>query len=266
MSRVPVSVVVPCFRATGTVERAAASVAAQTARPLELILVDDGSADGTAALLRRIAERLGADWVKVIELPANRGPSAARNAGWDAARGELVAFLDADDSWHAEKLALQVGFMREHPEIALSGHMHSIGPHGGAIERPLRWREVGRRELLLRNPIIVPSVLLRRELPLRFREGQHHMEDHLLFAQLAFRGQRLALLEAPLAALYKQKMGVSGLSGDLLGMEAGELANYRTLRREGAIGAATLALLYGWSLAKFARRLAIVALRRLAGR
>ncbi|HWA37687.1 MAG TPA: glycosyltransferase family 2 protein [Burkholderiales bacterium] len=261
----PVSAVVPCYRSAATVERAVQSVAAQSARPLELILVDDGSGDGTLDKLHELRARLGEDWVRVVALGTNRGPSAARNAGWDAARGRYVAFLDADDTWHPRKLELQHAFMEAHPQIALSGHRHATGRHPELPPEAPAWRTVTFRQLLVRNLIVVPSVMVRREVAARFREGQRHMEDHLLFLQLAARGEGLALLEAPLAALYKPQMGASGLSGQLLAMERGELSNYRLLFREGWIGAPALLALWGWSLVKFARRLAIVALRRISG-
>jgi hypothetical protein len=107
---------------------------------------------------------------------------------------------------------------------------------------------------------------VRRGLPLRFPEDRRHMEDHLFVCMLAQKGYRLELLDAPLAVLYKPQFGAAGQSADLTAMERGELSNYRTLHRQGAYGALALLALYGWSLAKFSRRLAIVAWRRLARR
>jgi glycosyltransferase involved in cell wall biosynthesis len=98
--RVPVSVVVPAYNAAAFLPAALQSIAAQTLQPLETIVVDDASSDETAA----IAASFGA---RVICQPRNMGPSAARNAGVAAAAGAWVAFLDADDWWSREKLALQ---------------------------------------------------------------------------------------------------------------------------------------------------------------
>src|SRR5258706_14692588 len=96
----PVSVVVPCYRCADTIERAVRSVAAQTLRPAEVILVDDGSPDGTGAALERLRERFGADWIRIVRLPRNLGSASARNAGWELATQRYVAFLDSDDAWH----------------------------------------------------------------------------------------------------------------------------------------------------------------------
>jgi glycosyltransferase involved in cell wall biosynthesis len=95
-----VSVVVPAFNVAGYVEEALASVAGQSVRPLEIIVVDDGSVDGTGPLLDRLEVEKRDVWppLRVIHQP-NAGPSAARNVGLDVARGPLIGFLDADDRW-----------------------------------------------------------------------------------------------------------------------------------------------------------------------
>jgi len=78
----PISVIVPCFRCAATIHDAIASAAAQTLRPAEVLLVDDGSGDGTLDTLYRIAAEHEAGWIKVIAMPVNRGVSFARNEGW----------------------------------------------------------------------------------------------------------------------------------------------------------------------------------------
>ncbi len=103
----PVSVVVPCFRCAPTVGRAVESVMRQTEPVQEIILVDDCSDDGTGAMLHDIAQRAGDGRVRVLALARNSGPATARNAGWNAAVGDYVAFLDADDAWHPRKIEFQ---------------------------------------------------------------------------------------------------------------------------------------------------------------
>jgi glycosyltransferase involved in cell wall biosynthesis len=90
-------------------ERALESVRAQTYRPFEIIVVDGGSTDGTEALAR------ARDDVRLV-LQQGTGIAEAYNTGIDAARGEFTAFLSYDDLWVPEKLALQVAFLRAHPE------------------------------------------------------------------------------------------------------------------------------------------------------
>jgi teichuronic acid biosynthesis glycosyltransferase TuaG len=98
-----VSVVIPAWRAAGTLVRALASVAAQTVKPLEAIVVDDGSDDGTAAIAESC--RASMNGVELVVIRQNRqGPGAARNAAIAAARGSVLAFLDADDEWLPAKI------------------------------------------------------------------------------------------------------------------------------------------------------------------
>jgi glycosyltransferase involved in cell wall biosynthesis len=105
-----VSVVIPAFNAERFLGEAIESVLAQTYAPVETIVVDDGSSDGTVAVAGAYAE------VTVIE-QENAGPSAARNRGFAASRGELIAFHDADDVMTADKLAVQAGLLIDDPAI-----------------------------------------------------------------------------------------------------------------------------------------------------
>ncbi len=108
-----VSVVIPAHDAAGSLGRALSSVLAQTKPPEEIIVVDDGSKDATAAVAGSFGPR-----VRVLSRTCG-GPSAARNAGIDAATGRFVAFLDADDEWHPDKLAAQLEVLGRRPEAVL---------------------------------------------------------------------------------------------------------------------------------------------------
>lgn len=111
MTRPLVSCVVPVYNGEAYLGEAIDSILAQTWRPLEIIVVDDGSTDDSAA----VAEAYGAK-VRVIR-QANAGCATARNAGLAAATGEFVAFLDADDLWHPEKLQRQMARFEALPSL-----------------------------------------------------------------------------------------------------------------------------------------------------
>ncbi|MDT5271641.1 MAG: hypothetical protein QOH49_3827 [Acidobacteriota bacterium] len=101
-----VSVILPVYNRAGWVARAIESVLAQTHRDLELLVIDDGSTDGT----RRVLEGFGAR-VRLLE-QSHAGAEAARNLGLERARGEFVAFIDSDDMWYADRLSSQLPLFR----------------------------------------------------------------------------------------------------------------------------------------------------------
>lgn len=264
---VGVSVVIPCYACESTVVRAVESVAGQTARPRELILVDDHSPDGTLECMYALRRRYGAEWVRVISLPRNGGPSAARNAGWDAATQPYVAFLDADEVWHPRKVELQHGWMSARPEVALTGHRRVAGAFPAELAGGLGARRVTLRALLLRNCFPTASVMLRRELSARFEPAKRHSEDYLLWLQIVSGGHHAWWFDAPLVRAYKAPYGEGGLSRDVWKMTRGEMDTYRRLHRQGRLPAAGLALLVPLSLAKHLVRAARVAGRdRARGR
>ncbi|MCX6033075.1 MAG: glycosyltransferase family A protein [Chloroflexi bacterium] len=109
--RLLVSVIIPTFNRAGYLIEAIESVLAQSYRPIEIIVVDDGSTDGTA---EEIVSHFGAAVRYAWQL--NQGASVARNAGIALAQGDLLAFLDSDDLWEPEKLTLQVATLITNPD------------------------------------------------------------------------------------------------------------------------------------------------------
>lgn len=111
-----VSVIVPAYNAEKYVLEAIRSINDQNYKPIEILLIDDGSTDGTVELVKQEAPH-----VRIIQ-QANAGASAARNTGLSQARGELIAFLDADDGWYPGKLLAQVDYLQQHPEVGVVFH------------------------------------------------------------------------------------------------------------------------------------------------
>jgi glycosyltransferase involved in cell wall biosynthesis len=108
-----VSCIVPVFNGEGYLREALDSILAQTYRPMEIIVADDGSTDGTVAL---VADYGGQ--VRYLFQP-NAGTAAACNLGLTAAQGDFVAFLAADDLWHPEKLSRQISRFQARPDLDL---------------------------------------------------------------------------------------------------------------------------------------------------
>ncbi len=126
-----VSVVIPTYNRSLLAERAVASVVAQTRPADEIVVVDDGSSDGTADRLRSAFPT-----VTVLETE-NRGVSAARNRGIEASSGDWIAFLDSDDEWTPEKLAVQLAAVVADPGYRLC-HCDEIWIRNGRRVNPRR--------------------------------------------------------------------------------------------------------------------------------
>lgn len=250
----PVSVIIPAFNAALTLERALLSVVNQSVPPAEVIIVDDASDDRTTDVVSAFQDRHADGWIRLLRSPINEGPASARNRGWEVARQPYLAFLDADDSWHPEKLRMQCQHMRGQPELALVGHGYLVGEVASAGMVVPRARMVSKWRLLLSNPFSTPTVMLRRDLPHRFPGGRRYAEDYLLWLQIVADGYAAAFIDFPLATLYKAPYGVAGLSGELWLMEKGELSAYQQLVRERRLSRLGAFLLHLYSLAKFLRR------------
>ena len=110
--RLTVSAVIPAYNSAAHIGRAIDSVLAQTRPVDEIVVVDDGSTDNTVEVVRAFGDK-----VRLIT-QSNAGASAARNAGIMAATGDWIAFLDADDEWLPEKMALQCDVLTQHPDLA----------------------------------------------------------------------------------------------------------------------------------------------------
>ncbi len=146
-----VSVIIPVRNGEKHLGRALESVFAQGYEPLEVIVVDDGSTDGT----RTVAKSFSA--VTLLS-QSNRGPAAARNTGIAAAQGDPLAFLDADDRWLPGKLDAQIGYHLAHPEVGytLTHQKLIVDDEGG----PVPW--LRQRLMKQDHPGFFPSSLVAR--------------------------------------------------------------------------------------------------------
>lgn len=257
--------VIPCFRCGLTIGRAVASVAQQALKPAEIILVDDASGDDTLGVLREI-EQQHTGWIKVVALDENLGAASARNAGWAVATQPYIAFLDADDSWHPKKLHIQYEYMRNDPDVTLCGHQCALlrdSESPPVLPKNLHVTKISAGSLLLKNAFSTPTVMLKRDIPFRFREGVRYLEDILLWQQIAFAGLQVVRIESPLAYVHKPFYGAGGLSSQLWKMEKGELSNFVVLYQAGSIGFLQYAAATLFSIIKFIKRLLVTTLKRL---
>jgi glycosyltransferase involved in cell wall biosynthesis len=257
-----VSVVVPCYQCSSTISRAVESISRQTLLPLQVILVDDCSLDGTLDVLLELQQYYGASWIRIISSKTNGGVANARNIGWNNAQTEFVAFIDADDSWHPHKIEIQYQWMCDHPEIVLTGHLSRREPQYNQQSEDLPQvivvHEITNGALLRSNCFVTPSVMLRRDIPLRFHLGKRYMEDHLLWMELSLSEMQIFRFEHALCYTYKAAYGESGLSSDLWLMEQAELHNYWFLGKRELLSPFMVVPLCTYSLLKFCRRLLLI--------
>lgn len=181
MTSAKVSVIIPVRNGERYLREAIESVRRQSIAPIEIVVIDDGSADGTAAL----AETLGSD-IRLIRQP-HSGVTISRNRGIRTARGELIAFLDCDDVWTDDKLATQVPILLEHVDIQIAlGHIRRMwtapardgAPSGVRVTEP---------ELALH----LGAALIRRSIFEKvdaFDETVSHAEDWDWFMRVRERG------------------------------------------------------------------------------
>ncbi|HUP91362.1 MAG TPA: glycosyltransferase family 2 protein [Solimonas sp.] len=208
-----VSVILPTFNRAGTLPRALASVLAQSVGELELIVVDDGSTDGTAQLMAGIRDPR----VRYVPRERNGGPAATRNSGIELARGEFVAFQDSDDEWLPLKLEKQLAALEAAgPQVglALCGQLRwdtrELVYLPGHARRGARSGRL-RQEILRNNFALTPSWLVRRAVFGQigaFDETLPMLEDWEWLIRYTERGAAV-LVDEPLMMVWESPDSIS---------------------------------------------------------
>ena len=200
-----ISVIVAAHQAAGTIGRALRSIAAQTLKPMEVVVVDDGSTDGTASVAEAGAEGMDGIRLRVFRNERNLGAGAARNRAIEESTQPVLAFLDADDEWMPEKLERSMAHL-EDGSLALVAHdyLTGTGPDAPRTHCGRRFREgpdpfVG---LYRKGYIPTPSVVARRAAVLAaggFDPGLRNAQDFdLWLAMLREPGTPFLVFDEPL--------------------------------------------------------------------
>ena len=181
------SVIIPAYNAAATLGEALCSVEQQHVQPFEVVVVNDGSTDETAAVIQSFVDRLPLVWVD----QANAGLGAARNAGMRAAKGDAWAFLDADDVWGSNKLAHARDYLMRFPDVQwFYTPIFEWSPaDAGARMRERACPKIRTVEdFLAFNPIVPSTVIMRSDTTFRWEEDRELQEDAGAYLELFSRG------------------------------------------------------------------------------
>jgi glycosyltransferase involved in cell wall biosynthesis len=193
-----VSVVIPCYNASSTIETALGSISQQSYRPLEMIVVDDGSTDSSLQVLRKLSE--DEPRLRIISRK-HEGIIPSLNAGIDASTAPYIARMDADDLAHPDRIIKQATYLDSHPDVAVVGCLVEgipIEEIGEGFKLYLKWvnglitHEEIVREIFIESPLVHPSVMIRREWLDRVGGYEDHgwAEDYDLWLRLYLAGAR----------------------------------------------------------------------------
>ncbi|PHS70772.1 MAG: hypothetical protein COB00_03955 [Alcanivorax sp.] len=264
MKKASVGVVIPTYNSQATIIRALDSVVRQTLLPELVVIVDDCSTDNTLPFINNYIEKYTGEIVfKVKRLKKNGGPAVARNEGMRGIRSNYIAFLDSDDAWLSNKIEVQYKIMEKNPSCILSGHGKSVLRDDLSMEYMVpdvinpKIRKVSFQALLYRNYFSTPTVMA-KNYSVRFNAKRMYSEDYFAWLKTVTRGGAL-YIDVPLAAIFKEAYGDSGLSARLLKMQKGEQANYYDLWRDADIGFGTFLCVSAWSWLKFSKRFLVTA-------
>lgn len=195
-----VSILIPIYNAESTIRQALVSVQRQTLRDFEVVAIDDGSTDGTGAILRSMA----ADEPRLrIIGTSHSGIVSALNIGIDECRGKLVARMDADDICHPRRLEMQAGLMDSQPEVSVCSSLVRMFPRsklsGGLISyegwmNSLISSEQIARDMFVESPVAHPTAMVRRRelAEIGGYEERGWPEDYDLWLRYHTAGRRFA--------------------------------------------------------------------------
>ncbi len=239
------SVIIPAWNAERTIVSSVESCLNQSLPAQEIIVVDDGSTDGTKALL----DAHFGDRISIVS-QKNSGPSAARNKGISIATGTHIAFQDADDIWHPQKLEILAAVLQERPETGFLFHPYTLAAVDGEVSAGDRvptpfplWK------LLLSNPIGTPCVVIGRDIIEPFDEDLHYMEDYELFLRLAGK-HGVFRINAALTQVGRPILSKGGQSSRRWKMRMGEIRAWSTFAKHHPAYWPAVPFLSGFALLK----------------
>ena len=253
------SVVIPSYNAEKTIVRTLLSCIKQSYSNFEIIIVDDASTDQTVLMMREFIKRNHKFNIKIFKQAKNSGPSVCRNIGIKESKGEYIAFLDADDFWHVDKLFV-CNYWLCKLNIDLLAHSHD---EKSEIQRPEARTPINYSiqnktylNILIKNIACTPSILIRKNILVNnlFDTSMRYTEDHELWLRISKSYKCCFINGLPLTTLGRPQLSQGGLSANRWAMRKGEIEMYVKSAKYSKLSFFLLPLLVLFSLMKFIRK------------
>ncbi|GLI56779.1 glycosyl transferase [Propionigenium maris DSM 9537] len=228
-----VSIIMPCYNVKKFLEEAIVSVLEQTYKNYELIVIDNGSTDGSLDIIHRY--EIEHEKIKIFKADKNRGVVGARNIGIRAAQGKYIAFLDSDDVWHSDKLSRQIGFMEENAINLSCTNYNIISEEGDDIlDFILRVKEIDHKENLKYNHLGCSTVVYNQETLGKqyFFKKAKYKEDYGLWQKILKNGEKAHVCEKP---LVKYRLRENSISADKVKMAREQWRFYKRVEGFGNV-------------------------------
>lgn len=247
------SVIIPTYNAEQTIARAIDSVLAQTYEHYEIIVIDDASTDGTANLVQT---KYG-DRITFIQKVTNTGSSGTRNAGMEVANGDYIAFLDADDTWHPDKLLLVDTILEANPGIMFFYHPYTMDNISKKkLPENIMLYKLPFVKLLPANVIATSCAIIKNDPRFRFEVSMRYTEDYDLWLRIGYK-HKIYFINIPLTQIYRPFLSGGGISSNKWKMRKGEMRAYSRLTRSNPLFILLLPFLLLSSMGKYLAKLVI---------
>lgn len=256
-----VSVIIPVYNSINTIEKTIDSVINQTYKKIEVILIDDGSTDGSIEIMRKYIEKHKTVIFKIIT-KKNGGVSSARNRGIDESTGDYISFLDSDDIWLPRKIEHQVSIFLNNPQVDCLG----TTMNGQKIKKMfgVKFSNLTRitpKMMLLKNFLCIQTTMIKKKVikDIGYFYEDQDTEDSNIIIRIADK-YNCYLLNEPYVIYIPN---ASGVSSRMWEMEKGELKNIIMALKMKLIKPIEFPFYVSFSLIKFCRRVIVNSFKRI---
>jgi teichuronic acid biosynthesis glycosyltransferase TuaG len=252
------SVIIPCYNSEKTIAQTINSCMNQSFSDFEILIIDDASQDETIAVVTNLARSNSDVTIKISSLKKNSGPSVCRNLGWKMAKGKFIAFLDADDVWHLNKLEVCYSWLNKLNCDLLA---HSYNEGSNIDNNKLKFESYCAKEktyydLLIKNISQTSCIVVRNELNNveKFDSRMRYTEDHELWLRISYSKSVYFLCGEALTNLGRPQLTKGGLSGNRWAMRKGEMLMLMKSTAYSKFSLFMLPLLIIYSFIKFMKK------------